>query len=315
MTDVLTTKELARVIGVSESSVKRWADGGALRASRTAGGHRRITVAEAIRFIRDTHASLVHPELLGLADVAAVVREPAPPGDDADQLYEFLAAGAAPQARGLLQSLFLSGSSLAAIVDGPIRVAMQRLGALWQHDPSGIFLEHRATDICAQALHQIRVGVGDRKDAPVALGGAPEGDPYALGSLAAAAVLAADGFAAVNLGPQTPLATMESAAAELRPLLVWLSVSTAESPERLAAGIADLARRLGRHGVSVVVGGRALHTLTLPALPNLHAAESMAELAAFARGLRASTVARPAAMPDREHFSNGGRLASARHRR
>jgi len=313
--DVLTTKELAKVIGVSESSVKRWADGGVLHASRTAGGHRRITVPEAIRFIRDTHASLVHPELLGLADVAAVVREPSPPGDDADRLYEFLAAGAAPRARGLLQSLFMSGQSVAAIVDGPIRAAMQRLGELWQHGPSGIFLEHRATDICAQALHQLRVGVAECETAPVALGGAPEGDPYALGSLGAAAVLAADGFDAVNLGPLTPLSTLETAAAELRPLLVWISVSTTEAPERLAAGIAELARRLRPRGASVVAGGRALAALPLPALANLHAATSMAELAAFARGLRANAEATPAAATDRGNPSSSRRLASARHRR
>jgi MerR family transcriptional regulator, light-induced transcriptional regulator len=315
MTDILTTKELASALGVSESSVKRWADGGVLHASRTAGGHRRITVAEAIRFIRDTQASLVHPELLGLADVAAVVREPVPPGDDADQLYEFLAAGAAPQARGLVQSLFLSGRSVAAIVDGPICAAMQRLGELWRHSPAGIFVEHRATDICAQALHQLRVGVATSDAAPVAIGGSPEDDPYALGSLGAAAVLAADGFDAVNLGPLTPLSTLETAAAELRPILVWISVSTTENPERLAAAIADLARRLRPSGASVVAGGRVLAALPLPAMANLHAATSMAELAAFARGLRASMEATPVAAADRGHPVRGRRLASARGRR
>jgi MerR family transcriptional regulator, light-induced transcriptional regulator len=48
----LSPKALAAAIGVSESSLKRWADEGRLAAERTAGGHRRIAVAEAVRFVR-----------------------------------------------------------------------------------------------------------------------------------------------------------------------------------------------------------------------------------------------------------------------
>jgi excisionase family DNA binding protein len=40
MNPVLSPRELARAIGVSESSLKRWADDGRIRFSRTAGGHR-----------------------------------------------------------------------------------------------------------------------------------------------------------------------------------------------------------------------------------------------------------------------------------
>ena len=55
MKSVLSPKELAAAIGVSESTLKRWADDGLIVFSRTAGGHRRIRLAEAIRFIRENH--------------------------------------------------------------------------------------------------------------------------------------------------------------------------------------------------------------------------------------------------------------------
>ena len=46
----LSTAEAARELGVSPATVKRWADGGLLRAIRTAGGHRRFDQAELARF-------------------------------------------------------------------------------------------------------------------------------------------------------------------------------------------------------------------------------------------------------------------------
>ncbi|MEP6820262.1 MAG: helix-turn-helix domain-containing protein [bacterium] len=40
----LTTKEVARLLHVSEATVKRWADGGTLRSEKTVGGHRRFSI-------------------------------------------------------------------------------------------------------------------------------------------------------------------------------------------------------------------------------------------------------------------------------
>jgi excisionase family DNA binding protein len=288
-TSLLSTRDLARAIGVSESSIKRWADEGVIRAARTAGGHRRIPLSEAVRFIRDSHTTVVRPEVLGLPE--AVARPPAPDrsGDETARLTSFLLAGAGPAARGLIHSLYLQGHGVAAIADGPIRAAMARIGELRRHDPDGILLEHRATDICVQALNHLRSIFPERPDAPLALGAAPAGDPYLLPSLTAAAALAAEGFRTVNLGPDTPLDTLERAVTEMRPLVVWLSVSTAPDPETLRSAVEGFARAVEPAGVSVVVGGRGLAG-TPPVAGNLHVGGSIGELVAFARGLVASAT-------------------------
>lgn len=297
---LLSTRELARAFGVSESSIKRWADEGLLRAARTAGGHRRIPLPEALRFARDRRLPIAHAELLGLSDVARL-RAEALPADHADALEGFLLAGEEAKVRGLLQSLFLSGAGVASLLDGPVRLALARIGELWHRDPAGVFVEHRATDICAQALHQLRALLPEEAGAPVAVGGGLEGDPYILGSLGAATVLAAEGFRAVNLGASTPAATLEHSARALGARLVWVSVSSPPEPDRVPELIAGLARALAPLRASLVAGGSALKPELLPNLPNLHAGRSMAELAAFARGLtsgrevpEADEIGRPA---------------------
>src|SRR5688572_3769237 len=148
MERLLTTKELAEALGASESSMRRWTDGGAIRTSRTVGGHRRIPLSEAIRFIRDTHATVVRPDVLGLGEVRAPAGKR--PSDGADELFDALNDGDAPRARGLVMGMYLGGSGLAAIFDGPLGTAMHRVGELWEHGPAGILVEHRATDICVQ---------------------------------------------------------------------------------------------------------------------------------------------------------------------
>ncbi|KAB2962280.1 MAG: helix-turn-helix domain-containing protein [Thermoanaerobaculia bacterium] len=290
-TDVLSTHELADALGVSESSIKRWADEGLLRVSRTAGGHRRIARAEAIRFARATRAAVVRPARLGLPE-AGVAAADERSGDDAERLYRYLERGAGALARGLVFQLYLEGQTVAAIVDGPVRAALERIGMLWHERADGVFCEHRATEFCAQALHQLRLLLVPPAGAPLALGAAPAGDPYLVPSLAAAAVLASEGFDTVNLGADTPIEALEQAVESLGPRLVWVSMSAAPHSERLGRELAALARTLAPRGAHLAVGGRAAAGLRLPALPNLQVGASMAELAAFARGLASAAPAR-----------------------
>lgn len=69
MKPTLSPKELAEAIGVSESSLKRWVDEGVIQASRTRGGHRRIALAEAVRYIRESGIPIIRPDILGISDV------------------------------------------------------------------------------------------------------------------------------------------------------------------------------------------------------------------------------------------------------
>src|SRR4051812_21827012 len=64
----LSPRELAGALGMSESSLKRWIDAGRIRATRTEGGHRRIALADALAFVRETGTPVVHPELLAMGE-------------------------------------------------------------------------------------------------------------------------------------------------------------------------------------------------------------------------------------------------------
>lgn len=284
---LLTPRDLAQAIGSSESSVRRWIDGGRVRVSRTVGGHRRITVADAVRFIRDMRAPLLRPDLLGLpvrAATAAPASEGAAPGTEGERaIAAALEAGDADVFAALVISWYVSGRTLANLFDAPVRAVMDDLGARWREREEMILVEHRATEACMRAVAQVRMLMPESsKDAPLALGGAVEGDQHALASAQAAAVLAEVGYRDVNFGGNTPVKLLSRAAAERRPRLVWLSIH-APPEKRVSRGIDALADQLHRHGAAVVVGG--VYSSTFAAHPARHVARSMGELAAFARGL------------------------------
>jgi excisionase family DNA binding protein len=269
----ISPRHLAEALGVSESSLKRWVDSGRIAAARTEGGHRRIALAEALRFIRESSTPVAKPELLDLPEVASV-------REHGDRLYDLLLAGDVVAVRGWLVARYLEGASIAQICDGPIRGAMHALGDLWRHDPQGVFVEHRATAVCLQAVAQLRTMIAEPPaNAPVAVGGAPAGDPYLLATMLAAMVLEEAGVRAVNLGPDTPVAAFEAAVAQHRPKLLWLSVSTALSGGRARAYERWL--ESSPEGLQIVVGGQ--HAATLGHLPprarRLVAMEELAELA------------------------------------
>ena len=288
MKQYLTPKELAEALDVSESSVKRWADEGRIAATRTGGGHRRIALEEAISFVRRTNASVSRPEALGFVETGSVPWQHLSEQELDQRVFEALVQGNSHEALGLVHGPFLSGRPLAWIFDGPVRNAMHRLGELWKHQGDGILLEHRATDICVQAVMRIRLSLPVQPNSPVSVGGGGAGDPYLLPVLMATTVLREVGMDDTNLGPQTPLSVFREAVDRFHPRVVWLSVSVEQAADSIRSELVKFADDLFAQNASLVVGGQAIGRLADLRHPNLTIGQSMAELSSFARGILAA---------------------------
>jgi excisionase family DNA binding protein len=284
MSQLLTTKDLALALGVSESSLRRWTNDGSIATARTPGGHRRIALAEAIRFIRQTRATVVRPELLGLPPLPVPVAGREDPSSE--NLLAALLEGDAARARGQLLSLYLAGAGIAGIADGPIRFALERIGDMWRHDRQGIAIEHRATDICLEAVGLLRHLLPTPEPAaPLAMGGAPPGDPYILPSALVAAVLAEAGWREVNFGPEMPVDLLGDVALARQAQLVWLSLSAANPEASLRGRIRRLAATLAEADCRLMVGGRAAAAVLAAGVGEARLVATLGDLAAEARTL------------------------------
>jgi MerR family transcriptional regulator, light-induced transcriptional regulator len=281
----LSPKELALATNRSESCIKRWVDSGKISAEKTEGGHRKIILSEAIRLIRSQKIKLVNPEILGFPQLPPLPDQPDTPDDCVNRLIDYLTNEQPDKARGFLLHLYLQGWSIADICDGPIRRAMERVGELWEKEDTGIALEHRATDMCIQALNDIRGILPDPTGNAVALGGAPSGDPYLLPSLSVATTLRAEGLQSINYGPNTPCKIFHHAIQEHTPLLVWLSISHKKHGVNLATDITKLAQCCQELGCKLLLGGNQCDKENYSTLPNTFYMPTLRELVAFVRGM------------------------------
>ena len=278
----LSPKDLALAIGVSESSLKRWIDLGHLHVQRTSGGHRRIPLSEAIRFIREQRHPVQRPELLGLSGTADHSAELTTAVRQCLETADVIGLHSA------LLRAYLGGTSLAGLCDGPLRLGMQAIGELYKHGPHGIAVEHAATETAMIALVRLHALLAPPPPgAPLAIGGATGRDPYLLASLVCSLALAECGWRTINLGPMTPGEVLADAVQRHRPRLVWRACNALDDPEALPSALSQFAARIAP--VPLVVGGRALTVNSLEVGYTL--VGGVTELAAFARGSLAVTKA------------------------
>ena len=280
----LSPRELADAIGTSESSVKRWVDAGHIRATRTAGGHRRIELLPALEFIASTRRTVKRPEIL-CPEGTLSPEELADDERAGTRLFEVLESGDMEEAvRLIVASHALARRSVAAICDGMIRMAMQRIGELWDGGFDGIFVEHRSVPVVARALTLLEQSYDVDEALFSAVGGAIGADTSILPAHAASAVLASEGFRSTNLGANTPTEVLLDAIARDRFDMVWVSVSHVDDANERRRSITRLHEQLSQIDVPLLIGGREVASLSLPS--DVERGSSMEELAAFARRIK-----------------------------
>jgi MerR family transcriptional regulator, light-induced transcriptional regulator len=257
VTTRVSPKQVAQAIGVSESSLKRWCDQGLLTAFRTGGGHRRLAINDVFQFLRQSGKKISRPELLGLPSntgQGATVLERAH-----DQIRDALIAGDDEKCRRIVFDLYLAGQSVCNICDRVLAPAFHDIGECWQCGELAMYRERRACETALKLLHELSTLMQTPlPEAPTAVGGTLEWDPYRLPTAMIEVVLRDLGWRAPSLGSQLPATTLAEAVRDNRPRLLWISVSSIESVPVFLEHYADLHRVATESGTAVVVGGRAL---------------------------------------------------------
>ncbi|HMO13311.1 MAG TPA: excisionase family DNA-binding protein [Pirellulaceae bacterium] len=253
-TPSLSPKQVAKAIGVSESSLKRWCDQGRIRFRKTAGGHRRIYATSVIEFLSQTGHPIVRPEILGLA------LEPTTSSSIEEVSSNFLAAlleGNERRARRIVVDLFLQKVPVSEIGDRLIAPTFQRIGRFTSCGEIETFHERRACEIAKRLVDEIQMMISQPDGGPLAIGGSLLHDHYALPSALVETVMRQRGWCARDMGTNLPLNSLSAAVVDLQPKLVWISLSHIAQSDQFVREYLEFQASVPPE-VLIVVGGRAL---------------------------------------------------------
>lgn len=209
----LTTSQVADLLSVHPSTVKRWCNDGELEVDKTDGGHRRIHLQDVLEMAEarsiPTFLDAFHPYE---GHVWTAVNQAV---EGSFHRVHSLAMGWL--ARGHLRrlsALFLElgrhpGIPLTRFCDEAVRGFMRDVGETWRAGRLRVGEEHMATEALVEVLLRLRDHAGGepRRDAgaPVAVLGSMEGDRHNVGGLCVRLVLERRGWDVYFLGADVPV--------------------------------------------------------------------------------------------------------------
>lgn len=279
----LTTKDVARLLLVSEATVKRWADDGLLLPKKTVGGHRRFSVQSIARLRREQG---IAPDALS---PTKRTRKKMVPGrlPSAESFSELLLSDNEAEATAQLIDAYLQNHALATIFDTTITDAMHRVGDLWFNGTITIADEHLATRVMLSALQKLRgIVVPGQATGLKAVSCGIEGDLHELPIHLAEIIFESEGWNISNLGPNTPLFSLRDMVAQKKPDLVCISARSIVDLDRATTEYAQLRKIVERINGTTVLGGEAFRDLNLrQRFPAEFYAESFGGLSTFVKEL------------------------------
>ena len=236
-----STAELARVCGVSISTIKRWTDAGLLRCVRTPGGHRKFRlqdVAEATRRLGLAAADAGTPAAASVDELALLLLQ-GNTGGLVTRVVTHLRAGDGFALRRFVLDLHRHGQPLAEAAD-LLRTALGEIASATP-DP---FVVRRAEQIALAAARDLLLQVPEPSQSSARALVVTTSDVPALHTTLVQIALAERGWQPLDLGVATDDALVaQGVMTENASLVVLLGAHPAR---------AALASLCGAHGVRVL---------------------------------------------------------------
>lgn len=257
-----STKELAKMWDVSESTIKRWADAGMLRCRKTIGGHRKFELEDIIEFQNQCDLAKKEAAEKGRAECSGELKRLLDESDFqglANRYRQAALAGQSVLVSSLITQSNQHGFSLATIGEEIIKPAMQEVGELWRTGKIRVLDEHLATLSTMEALTDLHGQVAKQASPDhLAIVGCSEGELHQLGSILVRVMIEAEGWKVVYLGSHTPLFSFAEAINRFNPKLVCISITMMDNLERAVRDYETLRRAALKHETKIIIGGAAL---------------------------------------------------------
>ena len=228
---LISIREAAQLLGISQSTLKRMADQGLVRAQRTPGGHRRFSRSDllAARQVESDGLGRWLDRLLSAAPVALV---------QAALLEEYADRGSWREVAEFLGRV------------------LHELGESWARGECSVASEHYAVERLHRALASCADSIPVATNAPTCLLATLSGDSHTLGLSLVEIALRELGWHCHWVGAPIPMSFLSQALDEREPDLVVVTASSFSDNRRaIAKEYEHIASACEERAISLVMGG------------------------------------------------------------
>ena len=209
-----TTRQAAEILGVHESSIKRWNTSDQLQAQQTQGGHRRFAIEEILSFAKRNKLDAPLLSFDSYAERVWIALEEVKKKSNYKRLinlvYEWILDDQSTHTSRLIIHLTQQSYPIDRIIDVLIAPVLHKLGEEYLKNNLTIGDEHRATHTMRDMLIFIKEYARNNglfrvtRNSKVAIVGCGREEEHEIGAIMARLVLEYHGWRVIYLGLDVP---------------------------------------------------------------------------------------------------------------
>ncbi|MGD2068414.1 MAG: excisionase family DNA-binding protein [Gemmatimonadota bacterium] len=236
---VLSTSQVAELLSVHPSTVKRWCEAGTIEAEKTAGGHRRFRLHDVLAGARERGVSTIldafGPYEAHVWSALEAIRAERSFGRVHALAMGWISRGHHERVGRLFEMLgHHPDVPLPLLLDEGVGGFMARVGQSWRDGRLRVGEEHLASQTLLESLLRLRTSFlregseprsGSGPSEKLAVVGSTDGDLHHLGALCVRLVLEREGWETLYLGPSVPVEDFASVQRARQASLVCISIS------------------------------------------------------------------------------------------
>lgn len=159
-TSLISSLDVAKILGVNVATVKRWTDSGKLDCVKTAGGHRKFLLRHLAAFAMEHEKYSQRLSLLPLDNKLSLELSHQILREDYSELIPYLLDRAITcdqaSVKTVLNGLYMVNHNLASIYDDLLTPVMHQIGELWVDGKLSVSEEHLASQTIRDSIIQLQ---------------------------------------------------------------------------------------------------------------------------------------------------------------
>lgn len=253
-----STRELAEILSVNESTVKRWADSGFIECLKTKGGHRKFPIRSVLKFIHENQMNVpalsfaefekkdVQAHLsAGFVDVLVAPLKRAALQGDSFEVQRLMRAG------------FVSQPDILLLYTQLVFPALVEIGLDWENKKLGVDAEHLATEAIKSALVRFQSEIHLKSpNGLTAVVTCFDGEIHDIAITCIASFLTSEGWRVYHLGQDIPTDDLALFVMAKKPDLLAISADIIENEKLFVSDINNkIVPAASKAGALTIVGG------------------------------------------------------------